>query len=199
MDRTFFEIREALAQPGCFLCRLEEKYAERFLDGLFYEFVNDPGVRQKILAGGFCKDHARTLFTLRPSILGMTIVYRSLLENYLSGNELDPSLCPVCQNWEKRYAHIEHVLHTHWEELQDSWGGETFLCLRHLKNFPEPFRSKLEDLTRIALKNIHAALSKLVEKFDYHNISLPITPEEARSWQEAMEFFAGNTFQQRRD
>jgi len=45
------------------------------------------------------------------------------------------------------------------------------------------------------LSGILGHLSHFVEKFDYHNTGLPITPQEARSWQEALEFFAGRKLQ----
>jgi len=44
MSRTsgYYELREALQEPGCALCRLEAVTTERFLDGLLYGQVNDP-------------------------------------------------------------------------------------------------------------------------------------------------------------
>ncbi|WP_438316159.1 DUF6062 family protein [Candidatus Caldatribacterium sp. SIUC1] len=192
MDQTFFKLQEALTRPGCFLCRLEEDHGRRFLEGLFYEFVNDSAVRHKLLAGGLCSDHARMLFTLRPSILGIAIVLQNLLQRYLDGGKRpDLAHCLVCQNSREHLQRLVHLLHTRWESLRNSWGEETFLCTRHLEEFSGAFRLELEGVVRQKLSGILGRLSCLIEKFDYHNTSLPITPQEARSWQEALEFFAG--------
>lgn len=198
MDRTFFELQEALQKPGCFLCRLEEDHARRFLETLFYEFVTDYGVREKLRFGGFCKTHARELFTLRPSILGMAIVYQDLLKQYLAQGAPNPGHCLVCQDWEGRFAHIAHLLTTRFEELAPSWGAETFLCLPHLSRFSGPLRAELENRTREALERVARNLTAFIAKFDYHESGLPVEPQEARSWQEAMEFFAGGLMGKRR-
>ncbi len=56
---AFYELRDAFAQPGCPLCRLEARVAERYLDFLLWERVNDPDLRQNLRqARGFCRDHA---------------------------------------------------------------------------------------------------------------------------------------------
>lgn len=191
MDRTFFELKEILKEPGCFLCRLEEAHTRKFFETLFYEFVTDCGVREKIRSGGFCKTHAQKLFTLRPSILGMSIVYQDLLHRYLLRETFQPESCLVCEDWKERHAHLTHLLATRFEELVPFWGEETFVCLHHLAQFPEPLRTRLEHVTRKALERIARNLSSFIEKFDYHKSGLPIEPQEARSWQEAMEFFTG--------
>lgn len=199
MDRTLFELREALSEPGCFLCRLEEDHTRRFLDTLFYEFVTDCGVREKIRSGGFCKTHTERLFLLRPSILGIAIVYQDLLEQYLASHEVpNPQRCLVCQDWEEHLAHLIHLLTTHLEDLTPAWGEETFLCLPHLARLPEPLKGALANQTRKTLRRIADHLLAFITKFDYHKSGLPVEPQEARSWQEAMEFFAGNLMGKRR-
>lgn len=191
MDRTFFELREALGKPGCFLCRLEEAHTRRFLETLFYEFVTDRGARESIRTGGFCREHTQKLFTLRPSVLGIAIVYQDLVHRYLLGEIPDPKRCPVCQDWEDHFLHIAHLLARNFEDLTPFWGKETFLCLPHLTRFSGSLRDHLEKATKAALQRISVTLSSFIEKFDYHKSRLPVEPEEARSWQEAMEFFAG--------
>ncbi len=194
MDRTSFELREALRKPGCFLCRLEREHAVRLLEGIFYEFVNDPGVREKITQKGFCREHARLLFSLRPSILGMAIVYHDLLTHYLNGHQ-EPSSCLVCEEWKESYARILRALSNHWDELKSAWGEETFLCLRHLEEASfEPPHLELEHLVRERLWGILKSLESFVEKFDYRKSGLPISSKEAHSWQNVMEFFAGSMF-----
>jgi hypothetical protein len=85
MSRTsgYYELREALGEPGCALCRLEAVAAERFLDGLLYSQVNDPDLRDRLRrARGFCPDHTWQL--VRPGAsLGIAIVANDVLSALL--------------------------------------------------------------------------------------------------------------------
>ena len=60
MNRTmsFYDLRDALVEPGCPICRLKARVAERYLDGLLWESVNDPGMRDQVRRSlGFCHEH----------------------------------------------------------------------------------------------------------------------------------------------
>jgi len=89
MGRTtsFYALREALAQPGCAVCRLTNIVTERYLDNLLWENVNDPGLRRAIRrARGFCREHARKL--ARPGAsLGIAIISRDVLQDVLKSME----------------------------------------------------------------------------------------------------------------
>jgi len=85
MSRTasFYDLRDALALPGCPVCRLAARDAGRYLDGLLWEHVTDPGVRAKVRrAQGFCRDHARLLDRAGAS-LGVAILMQDLLRGVL--------------------------------------------------------------------------------------------------------------------
>lgn len=77
---------EACAQAGCPLCRLAQGATERFLDNLFYEMVNDAGMRNQLRNSlGFCKTHTRLLLdTSLRDPLGLSIVYLDVLNKILS-------------------------------------------------------------------------------------------------------------------
>lgn len=76
---SFYDLRDALAQPGCAVCRLKADSADRFLDGLLYESVNDPRVRHEVSqARGFCHLHAWGLVRAGRS-LGVAILLRDVL------------------------------------------------------------------------------------------------------------------------
>ncbi len=81
--KSLQDLSEALAQPGCALCRLRTDSADRFLDNLLWESVNDPGRRAQIRqAGGFCREHAWRL--ARPgAALGVAIIMRDVLQSVL--------------------------------------------------------------------------------------------------------------------
>jgi hypothetical protein len=56
---SFFELQDALAQPGCAVCRLAHKAVTLFMDGLIYESVTDPDAIDRLRATrGFCNTHA---------------------------------------------------------------------------------------------------------------------------------------------
>jgi len=80
---SFYDLRDALAQPGCAVCRLKANSVEQFLDTLLWERVNDSGTRRDIRqARGFCREHAWKL--VRPGAsLGVAIIMQDVLQNVL--------------------------------------------------------------------------------------------------------------------
>ena len=89
MSRTwsFYDLRDALAQPDCAVCRLTVKAADEYLESLLWESVNDPGVRHDIRqAYGFCHEHAWRLAEHRAS-LGATIITNDVLRSLLRATE----------------------------------------------------------------------------------------------------------------
>jgi hypothetical protein len=80
---SVFELHDALAQPGCALCRLSAASADKHVEGLLWEGVNDPERREELRrAQGFCHEHAWSLVRTGAS-LGSAIIMRDLLENAL--------------------------------------------------------------------------------------------------------------------
>lgn len=80
---SYFALREALPEPGCAVCRLKAKATEQYLDGLLWESVNDPGVRNSVRqAQGFCHEHAWRLVRHGGS-LGTAILLRDVLQDVL--------------------------------------------------------------------------------------------------------------------
>ncbi len=85
MSRTisFFDLRDALAQPDCAVCRLKANAADQYLDSLLWESVNDPGIRYIIRrARGFCNEHAWVLARKRAS-LGIAIITNDVLQSLI--------------------------------------------------------------------------------------------------------------------
>lgn len=85
-DPNLPALLEACAQPGCPLCRLAQSATARFLDNLFYEMVNDAGMRGQLRNSlGFCKPHTHLLLgTLLRDPLGLTIIYHDVLNAILA-------------------------------------------------------------------------------------------------------------------
>lgn len=77
---SYFDLRDALAQPGCPVCSLAERNSFRFLDALLYERVNDVGTREGLRRSlGFCNWHAWKSLEVPNSPLGLGIIYNDLL------------------------------------------------------------------------------------------------------------------------
>ena len=80
---SVYELREALCQPGCAVCRLRAESADGFVESLLWEGVNDPERREEIRqAQGFCHKHAWSLVRTGAS-LGSAIIMHDLLRNVL--------------------------------------------------------------------------------------------------------------------
>jgi hypothetical protein len=76
----YYEVREALAEDGCPVCRLATRAATRYLEMLLYESVNDPDVRERLRRSlGFCAPHAAEALEAGAR-LGLAIIYRDLLD-----------------------------------------------------------------------------------------------------------------------
>lgn len=79
---TFFELLDALDQPGCPLCRLAQGSVRQYFSSLGYEQVNDVELRAELRAGGgFCPRHAWSFLEDSGNRLGVAIVYRDLLHH----------------------------------------------------------------------------------------------------------------------
>lgn len=84
----YHDLLDAFDQPGCPVCRLSARSVRRYLDSLFYEFVNDATARDSLVnSHGFCAEHAGLLLETRiADALGASIIYRNIvkiiLENF---------------------------------------------------------------------------------------------------------------------
>ncbi|MHB9033462.1 MAG: DUF6062 family protein [Anaerolineae bacterium] len=96
-SRAFYDVRDALGQPGCPICRLQRCAAERMIEVLIYEHVNDRGMRARIRkARGFCSAHT-WLLDRAGAALGSAIISRDVIAEQLrildaSGYEARPIL-----------------------------------------------------------------------------------------------------------
>jgi hypothetical protein len=83
---VFFELMDALGQPGCALCRLATESVLQYFGSLGYEQVTDVELRDELRAGGgFCARHAWLFHEASGNRLGVAIIYRDLLHHALVG------------------------------------------------------------------------------------------------------------------
>lgn len=82
---TYFAVLEACTLPGCPVCRLEQQAVTRYLEHLFYENVNDGGMRSHLRNSlGFCREHSALLLeTGVGDALGMSIIYHDVFGTLL--------------------------------------------------------------------------------------------------------------------
>ncbi|MDR3191838.1 MAG: DUF6062 family protein [Treponema sp.] len=103
---NFFEMEKACEKPGCPLCRIVARRAERYIDNMLFEHVSDRGFRKAHrLAGGFCDYHSRSLASFRDG-LAVAIMGRDILEDrILSFKKRKPwrpkERCPICLERER--------------------------------------------------------------------------------------------------
>jgi hypothetical protein len=81
-----YKLLEACREPGCPVCRLEQRSVERYLDSQFYESVNNPAWRDRLRASlGFCHEHAWLAVDQRlGDALGFAIIYRDVINGILT-------------------------------------------------------------------------------------------------------------------
>ncbi|HRW49275.1 MAG: hypothetical protein H6640_00435 [Caldilineaceae bacterium] len=73
------DIVEAMAAGGCAFCALQLVAAEKYIDSLLWESVNDPRIRREVSAArGFCRNHA-WLLVRHGSALSSAIIYQDVV------------------------------------------------------------------------------------------------------------------------
>ena len=76
----YHDLLEAFSEPGCALCRLLAVSADKLVDSILYEGVNDPPTREKLNAArGYCTSHAELLIRAGAA-LGVTIMMDGILK-----------------------------------------------------------------------------------------------------------------------
>jgi hypothetical protein len=79
-DPAVFEVREALAESGCAVCRLVSRSVGRWMQAVAYEQVNNIELRDRLRAArGFCNAHAQRWLAEVRNVLGTAIIYRDVL------------------------------------------------------------------------------------------------------------------------
>src|SRR5262252_5095962 len=80
-DATAFEVRDALGESGCVVCRLSLRSVARLLQSVAYEQVNDLSLRAQLRKRrGFCTLHAHQWLREAHNVLGTALIYKDVLE-----------------------------------------------------------------------------------------------------------------------
>jgi hypothetical protein len=171
---------EVLQPDRCPLCFLTHQYGHEHLRSLLEESVTDPASRKQLFeSGGFCRHHAWKAVQ-SGKILGMAILYASLLEKGLKdlGGKGAPRSkpCPICESEKKYEQNHARQFAEAWaqsEQLRESFHHHGVLCLTHLgkalgemKNGAQ--RKTLYESAKKALEPLLKDLNEFLEKQDYH-------------------------------
>ena len=178
---TYHDVSEALAEPGCVVCRLVANSVDCYLRGLLHESVNDPGMRERLRASkGFCREHSWQL-QRRGDPLSISILWHDLLSPELdedpgrrrrAGGRRKP-LCPACEiavEAERRYVGIL-VEHLEVGALRNEYAASAGLCLPHLGlariAAPAGARCFLATAESDKLTRLREELSEIIRKNDH--------------------------------
>jgi hypothetical protein len=188
-DSTSFEVREALDQAGCPVCRLALRSVGRWLTSVAYEQINDIELRDRLRgARGFCNVHAHRWLREVGSVLGTAIVYQDLLtaalreldgENVargqrwraiLGGQAPEAGNCPACAaQTEAEERYLTALLATAAADPRALDGSEG-MCVRHARAAQRrgyPGAERMVQLTRSAIERLLGELSEVIRKEDY--------------------------------
>jgi hypothetical protein len=219
-DVLYYELLDAMQAGGCPLCRLARKASDSYLNALIYEGVVDVQVREKLRdARGPCYRHAWRIARRRGSVLGVSIIYRDVVNTEIKALEAhaaaptrrfarsEPDLarqlaattdCPACEleaGAAQRYAKTL-LKHLKGEGIDAAYVAAGGLCLPHFRLVlqhagPEPART-LAAWQAAAWRQLRDELDELVRKHDYRFRSEPVSDEEADSWERAVAMMVGD-------
>jgi uncharacterized protein DUF6062 len=190
-DATAFEVRDALAEHGCAICRLSVRSVQTAIRSIAYEQVNDVALRAELRqSGGFCNHHAHQWLKEAHSVLGTALIYRDVLQSAL--RELDSGalnaargrlrglkrlraaaparddclLCGVQREAEKRYLEALSAILAADDSVSVSGG----LCRRHVVMLIRSGGAAAETMVARTRANVEAMLQDLdevIRKEDY--------------------------------
>jgi hypothetical protein len=200
---TYHDLRDALGDTGCALCRLVGSAVDRYLRAILYESVNDPGLREKLRASrGFCREHAWQV-QRRGSPLSISILWQDLLslepqpgDSRRGASNHGRRACPACvvaTEAEERYLGtlLEHL---EADGLHDSYAASDGLCLPHLHTAlaqsPAGVKDFLLAVESRKLGELSEELSEIIRKNDYRFREEPWGSEKD-AWVRATRKLAG--------
>jgi hypothetical protein len=200
----FIHLCDALDAEGCPICTLVEKACYRQLDNLFYECVNDVGVRLRLSASkGFCNWHAHLALRVPHTSSGIAIIYEDMLRGVIDRSRQSQALlpataeCPICETARfNEHVFLGELLR--WfddPELSAKYRPSFGLCLPHLQQaihgFPDHTQlPALLAAEREKLAALQAELREFSRKLDYRFANEPKGAEQT-AWRRVIEKFVG--------
>jgi len=204
-DSVYFDLLDAMKEKICPICSLIEKSEYRYMDTLFYELVNDPGVRERLRNSyGFCTKHAQLAKKVGKP-LGIAIIYEDICSTIIEKMEKDEEIsspgkrCPVCElvsEVEERYMQT-FLNNFPRKDFQDSYKNSFGLCMHHflmiyLRLPGQKEKNILKEYQLHTLREYLPQLGEFIRKHDYRFSHEGFNDKEAISWRKIVDKVAGN-------
>ena len=198
-----FELSDALEEKTCPICFLVQKSEYKYMNTLFYEFVNDPGVRRRLRKSyGFCTKHAQ-LAKKMDNHLGVAIIYQDICSTIIEKMEEEKeipslgercSLCELADEVEKDYLQIFIENFSH-KNFQDHYRQSFGLCMHHFlvvysRLSGQGEKDTFKQYQMDSLRKYSSELEEFIRKHDYR-FSNEKFGQEATSWRKVVDKLAG--------
>lgn len=213
-ETAAFEAREALAQPGCAVCRLALRAVGRYIASVAYEGITDPDIRRDVReARGFCGPHTDRWIAESRSVLGTAIIYRDLLQTSLRDLEEGrrrprglfgrraappaPRDCPACRTHGRaERLYLEGLLAAlrSPEAQRELAAARDPVCLPHARAAAAeggPAAALVVEHARAAVGRLLETLDEVIRKEDYRFRHEERSPEEQSAPARAAAWTAG--------
>lgn len=216
-DTAVFEVRDALADPGCAICTLALRSVGRFIQATAYDRVTDVDFRAQLRsARGFCNVHAYRWLGEARNVLGTAQMYRDIINtasqdlgqplrrpNFmrrLAGQAAENSrstACLACDAQHQAEDRYLGALAAFLSEVRDAstvFEASDGVCLRHALQAARRSESALDVVaaqTRRRAQRLMATLDEVIRKEDYRFRAEERTPDERRANADAVGWTVG--------
>ena len=214
----YHDLLADLGRRGCPICHGADRATWRYLDGLLWESVNDPGVRMGLRAShGYCREHSQMLLRVanaRADSLGLAILAEDLLQHVIADAELEAaskvrrrsrgpirpaapcSACQLARRTEECYVRILAAAEdgsAPYEGIRHRGRG---ICVPHLtlglQLVTDPdARGRLVAAFRHGAEELCGELAELARKHDYRFQHEGLTEGESSSWRRGVSRLVG--------
>jgi len=178
---TFFKLWDAFEQKECPICYLCRKARNLFLSNLWYEHVNDVGLRNQLHRSiGFCPDATDASLAMGDD-LGMSIIYRSLSDDIAARLRAHNPLvqtgpCPIAEHVATMNHNYVQAMAAHYvaKDLQDRHENSFGLCLQHIREVlaalpTSQLRNTFSEIEEGKFRRLQQELDLFIAKNDYQN------------------------------
>lgn len=199
---SFFALQKASEKPGCPICTIVNERIARYIDGMLFEHISDRTFRAQYReAGGFCKNHSKTLLSYRDglavAILGQGELSEKIEDFSRKKMRKYKAECPAClekERIEKEFlqfiAESAKLGKEDEDELKDLITGGPGICSEHYsimvknhgKRIPKWFSSFQEEIFRRLLERTNRFIdfSAWGKQEQFNSLS----PEDKVVWKE---------------
>ena len=200
------DLLKLLANPECPACIIVRRSLKGFVSMAFIEELTVPEFREPLRAArGYCREHSAYMREGAKNWLrkmGVAIVLEDLLalvQEQMRTKETVPPVgdCPLCRLEKDIDAYAVKLIADYCQdsEFQQHYDSSTGVCLPHLRKLLQVLDGEGKRFMIVTherkLDVTLGHLREFIRKHDYRFAHERITPEEAESWRNAVEFVVG--------